>query len=192
MVNRLDMDKKQGIHQLLASGMPKRQIARTLGVNRKSIDRELAIISSKGATPSEALTAQALTGSEDSKGAKALTGSGEVQPIVAAEVLAPKEESNLPPGSRSKCAKFHDLIVAKLEQGLTSQRIHQDLVREHGFDDKYHSVRRYVNSLALPKKPRFDAWKSHQAKRCKWTMAWALDAWITKASFERPISFDWS
>ena len=151
VVNRLDMDKKQGIHQLLAAGMPKRQIARTLGVNRKSIDRELALISSKGATPPEALTAQALTGSEDSKGAKALTGSGEVQPIVAAEVLAPKEESNLPPGSRSKCAKFHDLIVAKLEQGLTSQRIHQDLVREHGFDDKYHSVRRYVNSLATSK-----------------------------------------
>jgi transposase len=151
VVNRLDMDKKQGIQQLLASGMSKRQIARTLGINRKSIDRELALISSKGATPSEALTAQALTGSEYSKGANALTGSGEVLPIVSAEVLAPKEESNLAPGSRSKCAKFHDLIVAKLEQGLTSQRIHQDLVREHGFDDKYHSVRRYVNSLASSK-----------------------------------------
>jgi hypothetical protein len=132
VVNRLVMDKKQGIQQLLASGMPKRQIARTLGINRKSIDRELALISSKGATSSEALTAQALTGSEDSKGANALTGSGEVLPIVSAEVLAPKEKNNLAPGSRSKCAKFHDLIVAKLEQGLTSQRIHQDLVREHG------------------------------------------------------------
>lgn len=109
MVNRLDMDKKQGIHQLLASGMPKRQIARTLGVNRKSIVNWRSFLQ-KGATPSEALTAQALTGSEDSKGAKALTGSGEVQPIVAAEVLAPKEESNLPPGSRSKCASAMRLM----------------------------------------------------------------------------------
>ncbi len=30
--------------QLLASGMPKRQIAWTLGINRKSINRELASI----------------------------------------------------------------------------------------------------------------------------------------------------
>jgi hypothetical protein len=36
MVRRLDMDKTQGIEQPLASGMSKRQIARTLGINRKS------------------------------------------------------------------------------------------------------------------------------------------------------------
>jgi transposase len=39
------------------------------------------------------------------------------------------------------------VIVAKIEQGLSAQRIYQDLVAEHGFDSKYHSVRRYVNSL---------------------------------------------
>ena len=33
MVRRLDMDKTQGIEQLFASGMTKRQIARTLGAS---------------------------------------------------------------------------------------------------------------------------------------------------------------
>lgn len=49
--------------------------------------------------------------------------------------------------SRSKCVALHQAIVAKLEQGLDAQRIFQDLVRDHGFKDKYHSVRRYVHRL---------------------------------------------
>ena len=42
---------------------------------------------------------------------------------------------------------FREIIVAKLELGLTATRIHQDLVAEHGFRPKYHSVRRYVARL---------------------------------------------
>lgn len=75
MVRRLEMDKTQGIEQLFASGMPKRQIARTLGIDRKSVDRHLAALSSKGATSSQSLSGEAPTGSDDSKGAKVLTGS---------------------------------------------------------------------------------------------------------------------
>ena len=59
MVRRLEMDKTQGIEQLFAAGMAKRQIARTLGINRKSVDRHLAQLQSKGA--------KALTGSEADK-----------------------------------------------------------------------------------------------------------------------------
>jgi transposase len=39
------------------------------------------------------------------------------------------------------------LIIAKLEQGLSATVIWQDLVAEHGFSSKYHSVRRYVQKL---------------------------------------------
>jgi len=69
------MDKTQGIEQLFATGMSRRQIARTLGVNRKSVDRQLATLESKGASAQEAPIGQAPTGSEVSKGAKAPTGS---------------------------------------------------------------------------------------------------------------------
>ena len=37
--------------------------------------------------------------------------------------------------------------MRKLEQGLTAQRIWQDLIDEYGFAAKYHSVRRYVVRL---------------------------------------------
>jgi transposase len=41
------------------------------------------------------------------------------------------------------------VIVSKIEAGLTAQRIYQDLVAEHGFAGKYHSVRRYVRRLGM-------------------------------------------
>ena len=36
-------------------------------------------------------------------------------------------------GRGSECEPWRALILAKLKQGLTAQRIHQDLVGEHGF-----------------------------------------------------------
>jgi transposase len=39
------------------------------------------------------------------------------------------------------------LILAWLEQGLSAQRIYQDLVGEHGFAGSYYSVRRFVGRL---------------------------------------------
>jgi transposase len=52
-----------------------------------------------------------------------------------------------PTGSRSECEPYRDEIVRKLEQGLTAQRIWQDLIDEYGFAAKYQSVRRYVARL---------------------------------------------
>ena len=143
MVRRLDMHKTQGIEHLYATGMSKRKIAKTLGINRKSVDRHLSEFQPKGASTDQAPTGEALTGLQDSKGAKAPTGSdscdfSESQPAKP----APK-----PDPSRSQCAKYRDLILSKIEQGLSAQRIYQDLVADHGFTAKYHSVRRYVGNL---------------------------------------------
>jgi transposase len=50
-------------------------------------------------------------------------------------------------GPDSLCEPHRELILKKLEQGLTAQRIYQDLVEDHDFTAKYHSVRRYVARL---------------------------------------------
>jgi len=52
------------------------------------------------------------------------------------------------PVQPSACEPFHELIVGKLEQGLSAKRIWQDLVADHQFKAKYHSVRRYVQKLS--------------------------------------------
>ncbi len=52
-----------------------------------------------------------------------------------------------PIGSRSQCKRFREPIIGKLNQGLSAQRIFQDLVQEYGFSGKYRSVRRFVGHL---------------------------------------------
>lgn len=130
MANRLKVAKMLSIQALHAQGWSQRRIARELGIDRQTVARHLQ----EAAKP-----ANAPTGSADPKPAKAPTGS-------EASAGDPKP-AKAPTGSRSSCAAFHEVILAKLEQGLTAQRIFQDLVSEHGFAGKYHSVRRYVARL---------------------------------------------
>lgn len=132
MANQLGMDKSLAIGNLHASGMSERAIARALGVSRNAVRSHLAAQRAKGTT---APTGEAPTGSEKPKGTKAPTGSqGTDKP--------PEAEP-----SRSLCEPFREIILEKLELGLHAQRIHQDLVTEHGFAGKYWSVRRFVERL---------------------------------------------
>lgn len=132
MANRLAMDKVLAIKRLRAAGMSQRRIAEVLSVDRKAVRRHLADLNSKG---TKAPLGQAPTGSVDPKGTEAPIGSDR------------GEEAEAPMVSRSACAPYRELILSKLEQGLTAQRIYQDLVDEHGFTHHYHSVRRFVARL---------------------------------------------
>ena len=139
MVYRLAMDKILAIKSLHASGMSRRQIGRTLGIDRKAVSRHLTAVGSKGA---KAPTGEAPTGSSDSKGAKAPTGSEGCSDLDSVELEA------VPPSRvQSSCEPYREEILAKLEQGLTAQRIYQDLIVEYGFGHRYSSVRRYVSAL---------------------------------------------
>lgn len=132
MANQLAMDKALAIKHLQQAGYSERKIAEQLGVSRKAVRYHLGRIRAKD---TKAPTGSALTGSEPSKDTKAPTGS---------------ELAKSPPAtpvSASLAHTFHDSIVAKLDQGLTAQRIFQDLQTEHGFTAKYHSVRRYIAKL---------------------------------------------
>jgi transposase len=131
MANRLAMDKSQAIKSLATSGMSERRIARTLGVSRKAVRQHLGRVSSK---ETKAPPGEAPTGSGEAKDTKAPTGSTEPPEPSAEE-------------SRSLCAAYQSSILEKLEQGLTAQRIFQDLRDEQGFPGRYHSVRRYVRRL---------------------------------------------
>ena len=134
MANELKVAKVLSIKALHAQGWSQRRIARELGINRETVARHLRTLSKPAKAP---------TGSEpgvgDSKPAKAPPGS---EPGVG----NPKP-AKAPTGSRSICSPFQEVIETKLEQGLSSQRIFQDLVQEHGFPAKYHSVRRFVAKL---------------------------------------------
>jgi transposase len=134
MAYQLSMDKSLSIKALHENGLSERAICESLGVSRGAVRRHLAGITSN--------STKAPTGALDPNDTKAPAGSAEAV------------EGNVASVSRSRCEPFRAVILSKLEQGLDSQRIYQDLVEEHGFDEKYWSVRRFVKSLgnssALP------------------------------------------
>jgi transposase len=130
MANRLGMAKINAILVLHRQGWSQRRIARTLGVDRKTVADHLCE-DSKGA---KAPTGEAPP-ADESKGAKAPTGS---EPVQANELPLP---------GRSDCERYRDLILPMLESGLSAKRIYQDLAGEHGFEGSYWSVRRFVQQL---------------------------------------------
>lgn len=130
MANRLKVAKVLSIKTLHAQGWSQRRIAQALGVSRGAVARHLQSACDQASASAEP---------SNSNSAKAPTGSA-----------APETEPNgakAPPGSRSLCEPFRETIEGKIEQGLSAQRIFQDLVTEHGFAGKYHSVRRFVGKL---------------------------------------------
>lgn len=61
-----------------------------------------------------------------------------------------KPATNLPAGNsgpKSCCEPHRRSILDMVAQGLTAQRIYQDLVLDHGFVHAYDSVKRYVRKL---------------------------------------------
>lgn len=130
MGNHLEVAKVLSIQALHAMGWSQRRIARELGVSRGAVARQLRRITNQtqpSSTPVESNGAKAPTGSEASGNAS--------------------NRAKAPTGSRSQCEPFREEILGKLDQGLSAQRIFQDLVSEHGFAGKYHSVRRFVARL---------------------------------------------
>jgi len=59
-----------------------------------------------------------------------------------------KPANEVPAGTaRSACEPYRAVIEAMVRQGLSAQRIYQDLIREHAFAHAYDSVKRYVRVL---------------------------------------------
>lgn len=155
MSNRLSMAQTQAIQALAATGKSKRAISRALGIDRGTVARILSQIQNqppswKAPTGSgdESVVLHALI--EDQSFAVADTGCADTAVDVTNVTKAAAATDNEPTSaasSRSKCCEYRDEIIRKLEQGITAQRIWQDLVDEFGFCAKYHSVRRYVAKL---------------------------------------------
>ncbi len=85
-------------------------------------------------------------GSDDSNPAIAPLGSDLPEPRDLTLLLLPP----LRAGPSSRCEPYRAVIAAKLEAGLSAQRIYQDLVGEHAFTGSYYSVRRMVRRLSGP------------------------------------------
>jgi transposase len=127
------MTKRQQVIALLALGWSFRRIERETGVRRETVSRY--------SRPSDPNAAKAFPGSEGAEGGSE-AGLGVSGGSNAAKVFP---GSRLP--ARSAAARFREVILDKLEQGLTLQRVHQDLQEEYDYAYSYESVKRYVRKL---------------------------------------------
>ena len=170
MANQLKMTTLQALLALYQQGWSQRRIALELGINRETVGRHLKLWRALTAKPANARIGSEAEnvpkpaivhiGSESASApnpAIAHAGSEALPPASASDPLL----AGLPPlglggsgglapaniGRHSECARHRDLILAKIDQGLSAQRIWQDLCAEHGFTHKYHSVLRFTRKL---------------------------------------------
>jgi len=158
MSYRLKMARIESIHSLYQQGWSQRRIAHELDLNRETVARYLKgdpetskpatapIGSQSQGDQSKPATAPigSLTEGDNSKPATAPIGSGKESNPPPGKTDSPIS----PPNRASGCEPWRAVIKAKIELGLSAQRIYQDLTTEHGFRGSYFSVRRFVRRLS--------------------------------------------
>jgi transposase len=139
MSNRLKMANIHAIIGLLEQKWSYRRIARELGVDRDTVARYDRLRRNRSKA---AIVAPGSGVPEDSNTAIPTAGSGSIL-----EELVFLEASRRPPGRPSQCDPFSELIKKKLDDGLSAQRIWQDLVSDNAYTGSYSSVKRFVRRL---------------------------------------------
>jgi len=172
MAYRLKMAKIQAIRQLHALQWSARQIAKELGIDRATVSRYLPRVESEanpaispaGSEGSNAATfpgvpAPAAQGDDGAGCADQVGGPNAAISPPGSQGASTASKAAIPPtgsavkdqgsrvGRRSQCEPYRQVVLAKLKQGLSAQRIFQDLVSEHQFAAGYDSVKRFVRSL---------------------------------------------
>jgi transposase len=142
-MNQLKVNQQQSILLLHEQGWSRRRIARELALDRGTVRKYLA-----GAEPKPATNPH--TGSDPEAAAKS-PGNPHIGSAHDSESKPPTNPhigSTARPGPASVCEPWRGQIEQGLAQGLSVQRLYQDLVTEQQFTGSYHAVRRFVVRLA--------------------------------------------
>ncbi len=141
------------IKQLDSMGWSQRKIASELGVHRKTVRTYLQA---------------------DSKCTISTAGSSE------AGEQKPKTSKT---GRQSFCVAHDETIQAFLKEGLSAQRIFQDLQSEKDFEGSYESVKRYVRQLKTNDELPFRRMEVLPGTECQ--IDYGMGAWIVDANGKR-------
>jgi len=143
VANHLKMAQIHSVLTLHARGWSYRRIARELGIHRDTAKRYVERIGS--APPGEVASqdrANPPAGLMDDLAYLAIQNRPNPPAGSDGHMPAP-----MPSGPASTCEPFRQQIIEALDQGLSRQRIWQDLKFQHGFDGGYDCVKRFVRHL---------------------------------------------
>lgn len=144
MSNYLEMAMIHSILTLHAQGWSARRIALELGINRETVGRHVAASGPKPATvaanppPGAAATDAGVEGSNPA--------TTEPNPPLGAAGDSEAADGHVPTGPPSACEPYRAVIEEKIDQGLSGQRIYQDLAADGG-GPSYDSVKRFLRHL---------------------------------------------
>ena len=133
----MKLNLRISIETLLNAGKSQREIARVLGVDRKTIRR----IEREAKSPGVA------TGICAEKAAE--TADAEQNP-------PPRPPAPKPVATPSACEIHRDWIESQVTLGRNAMSIYQDLAENFGFTHRYNSVKRFVAALKAREPERFD------------------------------------
>ena len=120
IANVLNVQAQNSIVQLAAAGWPIRRISRHLGLDRKTIRRYLRHPPDPDGPPPDPKSPTISTAGNEA-------ASGPAPASLATGLTAdprPVPPAVADPGRPSRCSPHSELIEAKLEAGLSAQRIH--------------------------------------------------------------------
>ena len=138
MSNLLRVAMIETILSLRQRGWSQRRIARELGIDRETVARYLR----QPPDPLKPAIAPLGSAESDDPSKPAIAPLGSVGAAASVDQAPPPAA-----GRPSDCEPWRAVIQAKVDLGLSAQRIHQDLAAEHGFPGSYYSVRRFVRHL---------------------------------------------
>lgn len=157
MSNILKESMKNTIIKLGELDWSGRRISRELGVHRNTVKKYLS--------------------ADDSKCTISTAGESEE---CESECTIPTAGKS---GRRNICEKYDEIIRAKLRDGLTGQRIYQDLCDESGFDGSYEAVKRYVRKLRRAADAPFRRMEKCPGEECQ--VDYGTGAWVTGVDGKR-------
>ncbi len=149
MSNTLKVSMIETIRELAKKGWSIRRISKELGIHRKTVRNYLGGDSKCTIVP---------TGDPDTKNPKC--------------TIVPTG----PVGRKSQCSIHDEYIKELLGNGLSAQRIFQDLKAEKGFGGGYDSVKRYVRKLGNDAELPFRRMEALPGTECQ--VDYGTGAWI--------------
>ncbi len=162
---QLKVKQQQSIIALHEQGWSRRRIARELGLDRGTVGKYLAGDSKPATNPQ--------------------TGSGEAD---RSKPATPQTGSGTVPGPASLCDPWREQIEAGLAQGLSIQRIYQDLVARQQFAGSYFAVRRFVLRRVGPEDLPFRRMECAPGQEVQ--VDFGLGAWVIRdGKRRRPYLF---
>src|SRR5438093_2766096 len=149
MSNFLKMDFINAVRALKERKWSQRKIARELGIDRGTVAKYFKELEG----PKSGFTVEGESNSKPATNSISGSSSSEAEqnrPISTLGDLVVQEAVERVygrPGPASQCQEHAEQIKAKLEIGLTAQRIYQDLIAEVQFTGSYQSVKRFIRRL---------------------------------------------